>query len=203
MGELPATSRARGTARPSSEGEEATLPRAVPSDAPPPVSVSRLPPEDSPELAASITHGSELSLRRQDAARAQGFARVVVLLCAGGLLGAVLSWAAPLAARGVRRRPRRPRAAVAARTWWVARQPIDYGPQVARVFGAVAVCASLVVAWYLGVLSPAPMLVVLGVSFFAMSDDRLDRVRRPGARAGAATGCCGPGRDRRRCPTRG
>lgn len=157
--------------------EEATLPR---SDAPPrpdplapPISLPSdvLAPDlgtqgvDRPETAA------ELALRRLDAARARGFAPVVILLSLGGLvaqhlLGGVL-WlriAFGVALGGL--------ALVAARTWRVARHPIDYVPPVARLFGGVAACASLVAAVYLGVLSPAPMLVVLGVSFFAMSDDR-------------------------------
>jgi len=154
------------------EGEEATLPRADPA-AQAPLSVGRLPPDDvAPDLAASVTQSSELALRRQDAARARGFAQVVVVLCTAGLvsqyfLGGVawlrIAFGVALLALG----------GVAVRTWWVARHPIDYAPPVARVFGSFAVCASLVGAWYLGVLSPAPMLVVLGVSFFAMSDDRL------------------------------
>ena len=156
------------------EGEEATLPRAQPADAATPsVSVGRLPDGDPPpDLASSVTQSSELALRRQDAARARGFARVVVVLCSAGLisqffLGGVLwlriAFGVALVGLG----------GVAVRTWWVARHPIDYAPPVARIFGSVAVGASLVVAWYLGVLSPAPMLVVLGVSFFAMSDDRI------------------------------
>jgi tRNA A-37 threonylcarbamoyl transferase component Bud32 len=118
----------------------------------------------------SITHASALALRRQDAARARGFARVVVLLSGAGLAAQQLlggatwlraAFAAALVVLG----------ATAARTWWLARHPLDYGRRAARIFGFTAACASVVVAWYLGVLSPAPMLVVLGVSFFAMSDD--------------------------------
>jgi tRNA A-37 threonylcarbamoyl transferase component Bud32 len=167
------------------EGEEATLPRAHPADpATPSVSVGRLPDGDPPpDLASSVTQSSELALRRQDAARARGFARVVVLLCSAGLvsqffLGGVLwlriAFGVALVGLG----------GVAVRTWWVARHPIDYAPPVARVFGSVAVGASLVVAWYLGVLSPAPMLVVLGVSFFAMSDDRITAFGVPALAAG-------------------
>jgi tRNA A-37 threonylcarbamoyl transferase component Bud32 len=167
------------------EGDEATLPRAHPADAAAPHSVSRLPPPEdpAPDLAASVTQSSELALRRQDAARARGFARVVVLLCSAGLaaqyfLGGAfwlrVAFGVALVALG----------AVAVRTWWVARHPIDYAPPVARVFGSVAVGASLVVALYLGVLSPAPMLVVLGVSFFAMSDDRLTAFVVPALAAG-------------------
>lgn len=149
--------------------DETTLTRADPSD-PPPAPLSTPALDLEPDV--SVTLGSELPLRRQDAARARGFARVVVLLCAAGLVAQYFVGGTPwlrvvfcvaLAALS----------AVAVRTWWTARQPIDYQPPVARLFGGVSAATSLVVAWYLGVLSPAPMLVVLGVSFFAMSDDRL------------------------------
>ena len=116
------------------EGEEATLPRADPSDAPPIHSVSKLPPDDpAADLAASVTQSSELALRRQDAARARGFAQVVVVLCSAGLvsqyfLGGALwlriTFGVALLGLG----------GVAGRTWWVARHPIDYAPPVARVF---------------------------------------------------------------------
>jgi serine/threonine-protein kinase len=108
---------------------------------------------------------------------------VVVLLSGAGLAAQLVlggqGWlrivfCVALAALGV----------VAGRTWWVARQPIDYAPRVARTFGALAACASLIVAFYLGVLSPAPMLVVLVVAFFAMSDDRLTAFGVPAVAAG-------------------
>jgi serine/threonine-protein kinase len=140
-------------------------------------------PEPVADLDASLTRGSELALRRQDAARALGFARVVVVLCPAGLLAQyflggetwlrVLYAVALLALGGV-----------AVRTWRIAQHPIDYSPSVARLFGAVAGCVSLVVALYLGVLSPAPMLVVLGVAFFAMSEDPLTAFGVPALAAG-------------------
>jgi eukaryotic-like serine/threonine-protein kinase len=164
----PGESTARPRASRAAE-DEATLPRADDgSDLAPAYPTST--PELEPDV--SVTLGSELALRRQDAARARGFARVVVLLCTvglaaqyfvGGTLWLRIAFCVSLVALS----------AVAVRTWWTARQPIDYRPPVARLFGAVAAATSVVVAWYLGVLSPAPMLVVLGVSFFAMSDDRL------------------------------
>ena len=159
-------------------GESGDTSRPVPAD--PVDDGTTLPrPDFGPSLPADTieTHsdvggarGSELSLRRQDAARARGFARVVVLLCAAGLLtqpllGGVLwlrvTFSVALLALG----------GVAVRTWWLTRQPLDYDPRAARAFGGVAAFAALIACWYLGVLSPAPMLVVLGVGFFAMSDD--------------------------------
>jgi len=170
------TGESTGRARPAGAEDEATLPRADGSDAPPPFSAPS-PFVEGPEV--SVTQGSELALRRQDAARARGFARVVVLLAAAGLVAQYFAGGTPwlrvafCASLTVL-------SAVAVRTWWTARQPIDYRPAVARLFGAVSAATSLVVAWYLGVLSPAPMLVVLGVSFFAMSDDPLVAFGVPG-----------------------
>jgi len=170
------TARDRVPARPGED--ETTLPRAewdyvAPSSGVPsaPGSAARIAAGEGASGEVSVTHGSALALRRQDAARARGFAQVVALLCTAGLAAQALlegetwlrvAFCTALVATGV----------VAGRTWWIARQPIDYSPQVARLFGVVASVASLVAAWYLGVLSPAPMFVVLGVAFFAMSDDR-------------------------------
>ena len=172
-------------------GESGDTSRPVPSD--PVDDGTTLPrgdgafalPSDTMDTLAEIgdAKGSELSLRRQDAARARGFARVVVLLCAAGLvaqplLGGVLwlrvVFSVALLALG----------AVSVRTWWLTRQPLDYDPRAARAFGGVAAVTSIIVCWHLGVLSPAPMLVVLGVSFFAMSDDPVVAFGVPAVAAG-------------------
>jgi serine/threonine-protein kinase len=134
--------------------------------------------------ALPVTQGSALSLRRQDAARARGFASLVAVLCTAGLLSQLVvggaMWiralfVASVLALGV----------TAGRVWWVTRHPLDYRPSLARAFGSVAVVTSLVVSAYLGVFSPAPMLVVLGVAFFAMSDDRVVAFGVPAAAAAA------------------
>lgn len=156
--------------------EEATLPRGEPSEPP-------LPAPDEVDDGFPVTHGSALSLRRQDAARARGFARLVGLLCAAGLLSQLVVGGTPwvralvgatLLGLGV----------VSGRVWWVTRHPLDFRPSLARTFGAVCVVASLVVTAYLGAFSPAPMLVVLGVAFFAMSDDPVVAFGVPAAAAG-------------------
>jgi eukaryotic-like serine/threonine-protein kinase len=157
-----------------------TLPRAITS-APPPGPAPAEPVELDP--AAAVTQGSHLALRRQDAMRALGFSRVVVLLCGAGLVSQFflggdpwlrVAFCVTLGALG----------AISLRTWWLARHPLDYGPHVARTFGLSSAIGSLVVAWYLGVLSPAPMLVVLGVAFFAMSDDPVVAFGMPSVAAG-------------------
>jgi hypothetical protein len=161
--------------------DEATLPR---SGSGPRASPSPSPPSPSPieaiaELdahaggdddAARATEAAQLSLRRQDAARAQGFARVVVVLCLAGLAAQPVLGGEPWL-RGIFSAALVALGVTAVRTWRLARHALDYGADAARLFGGVAAVASIVASLYLGVLSPAPMLVVLGIAFFAMSDD--------------------------------
>jgi serine/threonine-protein kinase len=186
----PAPGRARQRGRGLAVEDETTLPRAdsggISLTPPPPSGPGSAVADAHAALAAgeeSLTQASQLALRRQDAARARGFARVVVLLAASGLV-AQFVLGGPAWLRVTFSVALTALAVIAGRTWWVARQPLDYAPQVARTFGAASAVASLVVAWYLGVLSPAPMLVVLGVSFFAMSDDRLTAFGVPAVAAG-------------------
>ncbi len=156
--------------------DEATLPRGEPSEPSPPA------PGEA-EDGFPVTQGSALSLRRQDAARAGGFARLVAVLCVAGLLSQLVvggaAWLRVLFDLSVLAL-----GFTAGRVWWVTRHPLDYRPSLARAFGSVAVVTSLVVSAYLGVFSPAPMLVVLGVAFFAMSDDRVVAFGVPAVAAG-------------------
>ncbi len=161
--------------------DEPTLPRGDASVPPPPASA---PLDAIDEL--EVTQSSALSMRRQDATRARGFAQLVGLLCAVGLVSQLLMggalwlrmlFSASLLALG----------ATAGQVWWVTRHPLDYRPSLARAFGAVASVTSLVISMYLGVLSPAPMFVVLGVAFFAMSDDRVVAFGAPAVAAGGYT----------------
>ena len=111
--------------------DEATLPRGEPSEPYPPAPVEV-------EDGFPVTQGSALSLRRQDAARAGGFARLVAVLCVAGLLSQLVVggtvWLRVLfdlsvLALGI----------TAGRVWWVTRHPLDYRPSLARAFGSVAV----------------------------------------------------------------
>jgi hypothetical protein len=151
--------------------DEATLPRGIESGPPhatpsPGLAVGI----DDTDDAARATEASQLSLRRQDAARARGFARVVVVLCLAGIVAQPLLGGEPWL-RGVFSAALVALGVTAVRTWRLARHPLDYGAEAARLFGAVAAVASIAASLYLGVLSPAPMLLVLGIGFFAMSDD--------------------------------
>ena len=155
--------------------DEPTLPRE-PREPREPSGEAYVPPPPSAPLAGvdevEVTRSSALSMRRQDAARARGFSRLVGLLCVAGL-GSQLLVAGEPWLRALFSTSMVVLGATAARVWWVTRHPLDYHPALARAFGAVSVASSLVVSAYVGVLSPAPMVVVLGVAFFAMSDDRV------------------------------
>lgn len=107
-----------------------------------------------------------------EATRAAGFGRAVAILCVLGLLGQTayhgdptlhLAMAAAQSLLG----------AIAAWVWWRSRDPARYSRSVFRVFGVSAGLASIVFMHYLGVFSPVTVVVVLGLSFFAMSDDAI------------------------------
>lgn len=52
-----------------------------------------------------------------------------------------------------------------------ARDPSRYSRTVFRVFGVASAFASIVFMHHLGVFSPLPAAIVLGLSFFGSSDD--------------------------------
>lgn len=53
------------------------------------------------------------------------------------------------------------------------RDPSNYTPTLFRVYGAIAVTTALVIQYYLGVFTPTPLAVVLGIAFFAQGQDRV------------------------------
>lgn len=155
-----------------------------------PVTVPRLPEADGPDQAPDVsvswqTAGSLAGvsappsavrattgvLRREESARARGFGRAVTLLSIIGLalqplLGGT-GWLHVLAVVAL--------VALAVASgfiWRIAREPIRYTPVVVRAYGATSAVSALIVVYYLGVFSPAPMLVMLGVGFFALADDK-------------------------------
>ncbi|MBD90466.1 MAG: hypothetical protein CL940_09020 [Deltaproteobacteria bacterium] len=56
--------------------------------------------------------------------------------------------------------------------WSRTRNPADYTPKVFRIFGYSAVSVSFVVEYFLGVFSPTPLVVILGMSFYGTGRDR-------------------------------
>jgi serine/threonine-protein kinase len=109
-------------------------------------------------------------LRREEAARALGFARAVTLLAAPG---ALVAWMLPAEAwlHVAATAALVALAAASAWVWRVASDPLHYTEGVARAYAVVASATILLVIYFLGVFSPAPMLVLLGTAFFGKSDD--------------------------------
>ncbi len=54
----------------------------------------------------------------------------------------------------------------------LARDPGRYGPWAFRAFGVSAVLCSVAVQYHLGVFSPTPLAVTLGIAFFGQGQDR-------------------------------
>ena len=109
-------------------------------------------------------------LRREEATRALGVARAATLLAAGGV---IVEWLLPssVALHALAVAALFALAVASGWVWRVARDPIHYTAYVARIYAVVASLSILVVMYFLGVVSPAPMLVLLGVAFFGKSDD--------------------------------
>jgi serine/threonine-protein kinase len=130
----------------------------------------------------SVVRSPKGAPERDEATRARGFAGAAFLLCVLGaaaqpLLGGA-TWLhammiGALAAMGT----------ASAIVWRVARDPHRYTRQVERAFAAVALSASIVTEYYLGVFSPAPIFVTLGIGFFALGSDRVVAVGLPVAAA--------------------
>ncbi|MGE0545909.1 MAG: protein kinase [Kofleriaceae bacterium] len=111
------------------------------------------------------------TLRDEEAARASEFGRIIACLSAVGvvfapMLGRVL-WlqiasTIALAMLG----------GVAAWVWRKARTPNGYTPRMFRVFAVTGLLSAILILLYGGVYSSAPIVVMLGISFFGMGDDR-------------------------------
>ena len=116
------------------------------------------------------------ALRSEEAARASSFGLVMAIICCaavaslpilGGTLGLSIAMAVSLSAFG----------AFGAWVWRVASEPGRYKVWMFRVFGVLAVVASLVMTYFFGVFSPAPLAVTLGIAFFGLGDDREYAIR--------------------------
>ena len=119
-------------------------------------------------VSATTAH---TALRAEEAARTSAFGLVVAVLCAIGLLnqlfirGVPWLWTGMTVALVVL-------FAVSIVTWLVARDPARYTPWVFRSFAIAALTTSIVFELYLGVFSPVPVIIALGLSFFGLGDDR-------------------------------
>ncbi len=126
----------------------------------------------------SVVRTGAHALFREEATRARGFAQAATALCVVGLgvapwLGGAM-WLRATATLAV--------AALAVTGLWtayVARDPLRFNRRATRIFGGVATLASAIVVYHLGVFSPAPIFVTLGIGFFALGGDRVVAIALP------------------------
>ena len=190
---------------PATRGRRRPCPRGPTSDAPPPAS-RRLPPVEThadarrrPSRRARSSPSAGRTPRGPRASRASWCS------CApAGLLAQHVPRRRPLAARRLLRRPARPRRRRRAHLVASRGSRIDYRPQVARVFGSVAVgtCARRVPGTS-ACCRPRRCSSCSGSSFFAMSDDRRDGLRRARRSRRAATRSSPSSSPGTSCPTTG
>jgi tRNA A-37 threonylcarbamoyl transferase component Bud32 len=107
----------------------------------------------------------------EEAARARGFGRALMILCFARLaldplitskalwLRVIVCFA--LAALGL----------VSAWVWWRASDPARYTRRLFRVFGATSALVAIVFLYHGGVFSPMPLIVTLGIAFFGLGAD--------------------------------
>lgn len=126
----------------------------------------------------SVVRTGAHALFREEAARARGFAQATMGLCVVGL--GVAPWFG--GATWLRATATLAIAALAVTGSWtayVARDPLRFNRRATRIFGGVATIASTFVVYHLGVFSPAPIFVTLGIGFFALGGDRMVAIALP------------------------
>lgn len=140
---------------------------------------SRVPPfpvKPSPSAAEEKQEEAEASALQAvldaEVSRASSWSIVLLYLCAVAVLLLPMLTGNPvlkrvcigaLATLGV----------VSAWVWHSIHHRAAYSPKVFRIFGWTAAAASLPIELYLGVFSPTPIVITLGISFFAFSMDRV------------------------------
>ena len=111
------------------------------------------------------------ALHTEEVVRMRGFALAVLLLCTSalaftpGLPGTVERKAPFVTALGLT-------LVTALWVWLRCRDERRYTPFVFRVFGWVAATASFELTYFLGVFSPTPVVITLGVTFIGLGLDR-------------------------------
>ncbi|MBS2016374.1 MAG: serine/threonine protein kinase [Deltaproteobacteria bacterium] len=139
--------------------------------APPPApSGHALSSSSSAQPPQTLAESTIIAMHEAEAVRAAGFGRVVAILCLLGLAGQTAYRGHP-SLHLVMAGAQSILGAIAAWVWWRSRDPARYSRGVFRIFGVSAALAAVVFMHYLGVFSPVTVVVLLGLSFFAMSDD--------------------------------
>jgi tRNA A-37 threonylcarbamoyl transferase component Bud32 len=109
-------------------------------------------------------------LRNEEAARASAFGRAIAILCVIGFLFQ------PIAPPSLLQVPLYSSLAamfcVSVWVWHRGRHQTTYTRNVFRVFALACVLVAPFVVYYIGVFSPAPLLITLGFFIFSHSDDR-------------------------------
>ena len=106
----------------------------------------------------------------EEATRAAGFGRAVAILCVVGLV-AQLSYTGNAKLRIAMAVAQAVLGLVGAWVWWRARDAARWSHTVFRLFGLTSALSSVVFIHYLGVFSPATVVVIMGLSFFGHGDD--------------------------------
>jgi eukaryotic-like serine/threonine-protein kinase len=119
----------------------------------------------------TVAEATNVVLHSEEAQRSASFGRVVAILCAVGLIFASFD-STPFAQRMSLVIAQAVLGSVGTWVWWRSRDPRGYSRTVFRIFSLTAATAAIVFIHYFGVFSPATTVVVLGIAFFAQTDDR-------------------------------
>ncbi len=138
---------------------------------PPPQLQEALRERQRKDTATNVLSASREMLWLEEAERAHQFGRVIAILCATVMVAGPLLPLSPLSFSllmgsifmlGV----------AGAWVWYQTQNRRMYGSSTFRVFGVVAVLASMVIEYAIGVFSPAPVGIALGIAFFSLGDDK-------------------------------
>jgi tRNA A-37 threonylcarbamoyl transferase component Bud32 len=130
------------------------------------------PPSTTQQLGMSTSAVTvNRALHVEESARCRSFGRIIALLAGSSACVIPFLGGTPWLA-GATQATLLWLLGVALWVWRVGAVEERYSPVVFRIFGWSCVLASVFINYYLGVFSPAPTAVTLGISFFALSDDR-------------------------------
>lgn len=171
--------RTQGTRPPPRPGASESKPRAsghAPTHSGEPEVRDPLLPLDRPTRVASRQTDSGLEAQHQalhldEVERARAWATMTFFLPLSCLL-LLPSLDAPPGASAMYAASLCYMMAVSVFVWVRTRQPADYTPAVFRFFGYSAASVSFVIEYFLGVFSPAPLVVTLGLSFYGTGRDK-------------------------------
>ena len=121
-------------------------------------------------LNATLAETTQAAMHAEEAARAASFGRVAAILCVVGLVGQ-LGYAGDPKLRIAMAVAQSVLGAVGAWVWWRARDPARWSRRVFRIFGVTSALAAIVFMHFLGVFSPVTVVVIFGLSFFALGSD--------------------------------